>query len=300
MTVEIRDLRQFAVLAEELHFTRAADRLHMSQSALSLHTKRLERSLGVDLFERSTRSVVLTAAGAAILEKAYSVLQAFDETMSEAARLSRGAVGIVRVGTVMRLRPQIRMDTIKILENDSPNTLVEFVTDSNVRLIEAVLAGTVDAALCYGPIKQAQLVSELALVDTAVAVLPRNHPLADRLKLTYYELQHETLMIWSNRSYSDDGHFEDWFRRTGVRHTFAMATSEYDEYHSLVLQGRGVEVVPRLCSRPREVPDVAVIPIETEEVLRPTLYIVSRQGREGSALQAVKDCMLRSVKSNSK
>lgn len=292
MAVEIRDLRQFTVLAEELHFTHAADRLHVSQSALSLNVKRLERGLGVDLFERSTRSVVLTAAGQLILARAYSVVQAFDEALAEAARLSRGAVGVVRVGTPHRLRPQLRMAAIRRLAKSSPNTTLEFTTDSNSRLIDAVLTGTLDAALCYGPIDQPQMESRVALVDTAVAVLPRNHPLAAKRELTFYDLEDESIIIWSNRAYSDGGHFDDWYRRTGAKRSIAQVSSEYDEYHSLVLQGLGVEVVPRMCSRPDEVPDVSVIPIAMEDVLRPILYLIHRKGRENHALEAAEEAIL--------
>src|ERR1700759_543069 len=87
--MELRQLRYFVVLAEELHFGRAAAREHIVQSALSQQVQRLERELGVRLLERSTHHVALTAAGAAFLAEAQQVLAHADR----AADVARSATG---------------------------------------------------------------------------------------------------------------------------------------------------------------------------------------------------------------
>ena len=95
--VELRQLRYFVAVAEELHFGRAAERLHMSQSPLSRAIRELERQLGLVLFVRTTRRVELTPAGAALLERARRALAEVDLAIDDARRAAepeRGALGI--------------------------------------------------------------------------------------------------------------------------------------------------------------------------------------------------------------
>ena len=84
--VELRQLRYFVAVAEELHFARAAERLHMSQSPLSRAIRELERDLGVVLFTRTTRRVELTTAGAVLLDRARPALAEIDGAVADARR----------------------------------------------------------------------------------------------------------------------------------------------------------------------------------------------------------------------
>jgi DNA-binding transcriptional LysR family regulator len=97
--MELRQLRYFVVLAEELHFGRAAAREHIVQSALSQQVQRLERELGVRLLERSTHHVALTAAGAAFLAEAQQILAHVDRA-AHVARSATGASPALRVGII--------------------------------------------------------------------------------------------------------------------------------------------------------------------------------------------------------
>jgi DNA-binding transcriptional LysR family regulator len=97
--MELRQLRYFVTLAEELHFGRAAEREHIVQSALSQQVQRLERELGVRLLERSTHHVALTAAGVAFLVEARQILAHADRATA-AARNAAGAAAPLRVGVI--------------------------------------------------------------------------------------------------------------------------------------------------------------------------------------------------------
>jgi DNA-binding transcriptional LysR family regulator len=96
--VELRQLRYFVAVAEELHFGRAAERLHMSQSPLSRAIRELERELGVVLFVRTTRRVELTPAGAALLERSRRALAEIDAAIAEARRSSKPDAEVLDVG----------------------------------------------------------------------------------------------------------------------------------------------------------------------------------------------------------
>ena len=96
--MELRHLRYFVAVAEELHFTRAALRLNIAQPPLSQQIRALEQELGVQLFERTRRSVALTDAGAALLVRAREVLSATQSLPEELQRVARGEVGQLRIG----------------------------------------------------------------------------------------------------------------------------------------------------------------------------------------------------------
>src|ERR1700761_1184266 len=96
--IELRQLRYFVAVAEELHFGRAAERLHMSQSPLSRAIRDLERELGVVLFVRTTRRVELTPAGSLLLDRARRALAEIDRAVADARRLTRPSDGVLRLG----------------------------------------------------------------------------------------------------------------------------------------------------------------------------------------------------------
>ena len=97
-SIELRQLRYFVAVAEELHFGRAAERLHMSQSPLSRAIRELERELGVVLFVRTTRRVELTPAGSLLLERARRALAEIDGAVADVRRLTRSDDGVLRLG----------------------------------------------------------------------------------------------------------------------------------------------------------------------------------------------------------
>src|SRR5690242_2908151 len=97
--IDVRQLRYFAAVAEELHFGRAAERLGMAQPPLTQQIQKLERALGYPVFERRPRQTRLTAAGEALYEEARRVLRDFDEALERARRAGRGESGRLILGT---------------------------------------------------------------------------------------------------------------------------------------------------------------------------------------------------------
>ena len=100
MDVELRHLRYFVAVAEELHFGRAAARLHMAQPPLSQQIRKLEEAVGCPLLQRTSRSVRLTPAGAAFLERARRTLRNVQDDVDEARSIGRGETGLLNVGFV--------------------------------------------------------------------------------------------------------------------------------------------------------------------------------------------------------
>src|SRR3954467_4046722 len=105
---ELRHLRYFVAVAQELSFSRAAERLHMAQSPLSAAIRQLETELGVPLFERTPRSVRLTPAGERLLREGPAALAAVDGAFAQAARAGRGITGTLRLGSSSPGRSELR------------------------------------------------------------------------------------------------------------------------------------------------------------------------------------------------
>src|SRR6478609_6234153 len=96
-SMELRHLRYFVAVAEELHFRRAAERLHIAQPAVSEQIRNLERELGVQLLERTQRSVKLTPSGSALLEEARRMLRLADDAQRVARQAEAGVVSRLRI-----------------------------------------------------------------------------------------------------------------------------------------------------------------------------------------------------------
>src|SRR4051812_49743422 len=151
--MELRHLRYFVAVAEELHFRRAGERLHVAQPAVSEQVRKLEEDLGVRLFDRTQRSVALTDAGAALLTEAYRVLRQA-EAARVAARSASDRPGL-RIGYVpTALRASIPR-TLRRLVAAIPNLQTTIEPGSGLDLVEAVRAGELDVAVVPLPVPTA-------------------------------------------------------------------------------------------------------------------------------------------------
>ncbi|MFI0717242.1 LysR family transcriptional regulator [Streptomyces inhibens] len=177
--MELRQLRYFLTVAEELHFGRAAERLHIVQSAVSQQLRRLERELGTELFARSTRVVRLTEAGNRLLPYAREMLalqagarEAIDELRSEQA-------ATVRLGTSSGLGAWLDA-VLTAFTRHTGHAQLELVTSSTEERLAQVRAGDLDAALLRGERTDPGLEFLPLWQDALMAALPAAHELAAR------------------------------------------------------------------------------------------------------------------------
>ncbi|MDT3438088.1 LysR family transcriptional regulator [Pseudofrankia sp. BMG5.37] len=146
--MELRQLRYFVTVAEELHFARAAEKLHVVQPAVSQQVARLERELGVRLLDRSSRHVRLTAEGARLLVEARSVLAAADRTSAVAAELVAAGRATMRVSASPGLGPRLERALRELREAAGQREVaVELVSVRIPDQVAAVARGEVDVAL---------------------------------------------------------------------------------------------------------------------------------------------------------
>ncbi|MCC3770191.1 LysR family transcriptional regulator [Streptomyces sp. UNOC14_S4] len=176
--MEIRQVRYFVVVAEELHFGRAAERLHIVQSAVSQQVRRLERELGVELFDRSPRHVRLTGAGARFLPAARELLVAEERARAAVAGFAGRAARALRLGTSAGLGAHLDR-LLDVFAATAPDVPVELVSAPARQRTEMVASGDLDAAFVRGGMTAPGLRVVPVWRDPLVAVLPSAHPLAD-------------------------------------------------------------------------------------------------------------------------
>jgi DNA-binding transcriptional LysR family regulator len=181
--MELRALRYFVTVAEELHFGRAADRLNIVQPAVSQQVARLERELGVRLLDRSPRTVRLTAAGRRVLDAARETLAAADRVHAAAT----APAGSVRIGTAPGLTDRLER-AIDALRVHNPGFEVVLVDLPVTARLTALRQGDLDLALARGVLSAPGVRVLPAWSEPLYAVMSAHHPAADGDAVTLDEL----------------------------------------------------------------------------------------------------------------
>src|SRR5579872_1447893 len=194
--IELRHLRYFVAVAEELHFGRAAKRLHLSQPPLSQQIRKLEEIVGHALFLRTSRAVKLTSAGEAFVERARRTLRGVEEDLEEARSIGRGEVGYLRVGFIGSGMLTSLPGMLGRYRRQYPRVNLQLREAHTSFVIQAVLDGALDVGLLRdsGPVEGIEV--ETLFSERFVAVLPRKHPLAKYKTLTGAELRDEPFVLF--------------------------------------------------------------------------------------------------------
>lgn len=190
--MEVRQLRYFVAVAEELHFGRAAQREHIVQSALSQQIGRLEREIGVRLLDRDTHHVELTPAGSAFLSEARLLLIAL-ERASTMARRAAEEPAVLRVGTVASY--QLPGPIIDGVQGLHPDIEVHQMEATVSQQYEMLTAGELDVGVGYAIAAPDGVASQVFQRDSMGVVLGECHPLADADAVTVRQLKPESLLF---------------------------------------------------------------------------------------------------------
>ncbi|MEU7019649.1 LysR substrate-binding domain-containing protein [Streptomyces sp. NPDC046203] len=187
--MELRQLEYFVAVAEERNFTRAAERVHISQSGVSAQIRQLELELGATLFDRSGRTVTLTAAGAAALDHARAALAsagAVGQAVGEVTGLIRGSLTL---GMVVGCTLTPLFDALAAFHQAHPGVEIALREDGSDRLVEGVRTGTLDLAVIGAAgAAPADLESLTIVSERLVVAVPDGHPLARRRRVTLRDL----------------------------------------------------------------------------------------------------------------
>lgn len=199
--MEMRYLKSFIAVAEELHFGRAAERLYMAQPPLSHQIKKLEKELGVQLFERNTRSVRLTSAGESFLEPARDVLLGIEVAVRAAQNAGKGEYGRVTVGFAgASSHESLPLLTRAVrLAHPGIELVMRGQTYANVAL-SRVAAGSLDLGFVRLPVTQPGVESRVIMNEEMICALPSDHKLAQRKRIPIEALAEEPFVSFPPNS----------------------------------------------------------------------------------------------------
>ena len=195
--MELRHLRYFVAVAEELHFTRAAERLGIKQPPLSLQIRQLEQEVGTPLFRRLTRGVELTESGLLLLEKARDILHDVEQTKVSVQRRARGETGRIRLGFadatyVNPLIPALIAD----YRLNYPEVAISMETNPTPRLIAGLNNGEIDLAFIRPPVGDSDgLGIDLVVEEPMLIIVPAAHPLTRKGSVPLAALANETWIL---------------------------------------------------------------------------------------------------------
>jgi DNA-binding transcriptional LysR family regulator len=197
--MELRQLRYFLVVAEELHFGRAANRLHITQPPLTVAIGRLERELGVKLFDRTTRRVTLTSAGEAFQRRIQGAVAELDNAAGDVASVAAGMSGRIRVGFVSSASYTTIPEALRTFREHRPRVELVLSPLTSAEQIEHLLDGDLDIGLIRDPGEVPGLVMELVSTEDLVAVLPETHRLAASHEVRPHDLEGEPMILFPYR-----------------------------------------------------------------------------------------------------
>ncbi|MFZ0091059.1 MAG: LysR substrate-binding domain-containing protein [Solirubrobacteraceae bacterium] len=267
MDVELRHLRYFVAVADELHFGRAAARLHMAQPPLSQAIRRLEEAVGCPLLIRTSRSVRLTPAGTAFLERARRTLRNLEEDIYEARSIGHGQTGRLNVGFVGSAMLTVLPDILSRYIATYPSVQLQLHESFTAKVIDGLLAGDVDAGIVRDTEPVDGLVATPMLSEPFVAVLPSAHPRSAEASLSVAGLA-DTPFVYPPRSAGPRA-FEKPLvlcEEHGFRPRIAHEASHWLTILRLVGAGLGVSIAPA-CVRHIATPEVACVPLQEARIL---------------------------------
>lgn len=241
--MELTQLRHFIKVAERQSITHACQDLLITQPALSRSIAKLEAELGQPLFERQTRRVVLTDAGRLFLERATQILALVNDTVAELT--DNGETGRIRVGAIPTIAPYFLPTMLRQFRDACPQAQVVAHEETTERLLHRCHQGEVDIAILAAPIAAAHLETEVLFTEELLLVLPAQHPLASKKRISLADIRSEPMVLLDETHCLSDTIVtfcrQRAFHPVTVEHTSQLVTVE-----ELVALGHGISLIPQM------------------------------------------------------
>jgi DNA-binding transcriptional LysR family regulator len=290
---ELGQLRCFVAVAEELHFGRAAARLNLTQPPLSRQIQLLEHGLEVRLFDRTSRSVVLTRAGQSFLPEARRLLRFAEAAALAARRTARGDAGSITLGFTAASGYEFLPQLITLFRAANPDidlVLREMVSADQV---EALTAGRIDVGLIRPPFDRREFESFCAVREPLVLAAPVGHRLASSKQVALTDLDREPFITYSPY---EARYFYDLLAtalgEAGVQPQFVQFISQVHSILGLVKAGLGLALVPQAAANLR-FDGVVLRPIKTSRSVE--LHMAWRRSNTNPAVDTLTQLLIQTA-----
>ena len=286
--MELRHLKSFVVLAEELHFGKAAKRLHIVQSALSKQMLLLEESVGCRLLNRNRRGVTLSEAGKVFLEEANQALEHVERAIETAWRVSKGLLGRVRIGySAIAVHSGILTSALTRIEHAMPEVEVLLQQIEPWEQNEKLMTDKVD--FVFAPVldnyQQTLRVHHLTKLPVVVG-MSVHHVLASKSVIELEDLKEEVFIKFAN---SDDEALDVVKSLIGLHPQTVIAKSDPIAVLALVQAQHGICVLPTVLQLPN-FPQVTYKPLTTNCTV--LLSLISRRDGDDPLLNKLKEILI--------
>lgn len=260
--MDLRRLRYFVAVAEELHFGRAARRLNVSQPPLSVQIRTLEREIGAPLFVRTQRRVELTEAGRVLLDEARRLLGQAEAAVVHARRAAEGTVGRLAIGFVSTVDYSILPPLVRRFQQKHPGIALKLLELTGDRQQALLQSGELDLGLSILPPPAPRLTMRPVFREPLIAAVPANHPLAARQRITLRSLAAEPFIQFPREL--APGLYDLAIaacQKAGFTPHLAQEAIQMQTILGLVAAGLGVAVVPQCMSKLQR-PDVRYLALD--------------------------------------
>ena len=258
--MELRHLRYFVAVAEELSFRKAAQRLHISRPALSKQIKDLEHEIAVKLLERDTVNVALTQAGEVFLEDSQKLLHQAGQAVERAKQAQSGHRGKLRIGSVGVIATDFLPRTLKIFHQKYPGVEVAFVEMLPAEQLAALAAGKIDIGFAYGnAVANNASLRRVRVIHSVYGVaMSRQHPLAGREEITLDEVLTEPLLCLSRSGHGDA--ICQFYADAGLPPAKIRQVDGFDSMVTLIAADQGVSLFPHVLDLANQ--GIVIIPVK--------------------------------------
>ncbi len=261
--MELRHLRYFVAVAEEMNIHRAAKRLNISQPPLSLSIQQLEKEIGAALFTREGRGIQITRAGEAYLVRARKILFDAKEAADEARQTELGLIGTLSIGFVSSSISGILQNTVAAHKKKYPNVALNMKQSVNSRMHRQIQSGDIDLGIVRLPedIPSHIAIEEIKRESWLVA-LPKGHRLIAKAAISIKDLDGEPLIFYPRHN-SPAGYVDvmELFKANGIEPYIVQEAMEQMTIAGLVASGMGVGIVPE-CMAQIKIPNVVHRPLK--------------------------------------
>lgn len=274
MNLELRHLRYFIAVAEELHFARAAERLHIEQSPLSRAIKDLEYDLSVQLFERTTRSTRLTWAGQVFLDEAKHVLSAVDQAKASVKAAANGYRGTLRIALSDGIYPLRLAALLAQCREDEPDVEIRLFEVPLAQQLKGLRGGLYDAGFAQAAEVGEDIVAQSVWSDPLMIAVPARHPLLAHKRIPLTELiRYPLVLCHPELCEGCYRQIERILRTVDVEPVVAEHAASFDLMMTLVAAGYGLSFASESHMMVCRHPEVVARPLAGQALLLTTYLL---------------------------